>query len=374
METADAWIHQSFNRTAVHVLETCFAGEVTIVQSMTNGALTQGLEAANSMPWQAFSGVTLAVAMLLMFLGWYLVRAVNLFGGLYIGASVSMFLLTFSAGTPLMGDCVAMISVVTVSSLLSAIICLVYRKSMYLVLGMIAGEIVGKFVYHLCLESAGLGSNTLYITIGFFAMVGAYAVKEVGDLAWMICTALMGSYFATTALVELVPTHSLAHPCCYQPPWPIPARLIPALAASHPAHLALAVRPHGSPISAGGRPVRPGRIQLCRLPRVPPLAQRQRAPQGCPELCDVKVPVGAPWRDAAAHAHRPAHPARVLQPDDAEEEAGRGAARLRGSRYRLSRPCSLRPAPHRAVIAPSLHGHRAAPRRASTDALCLPCR
>lgn len=204
METADAWIHQSFNRTAVHVLETCFAGEVTIVQSMTNGALTQGLEAANSMPWQAFSGVTLAVAMLLMFLGWYLVRAVNLFGGLYIGASVSMFLLTFSAGTPLMGDCVAMISVVTVSSLLSAIICLVYRKSMYLVLGMIAGEIVGKFVYHLCLESAGLGSNTLYITIGFFAMVGAYAVKEVGDLAWMICTALMGSYFATTALVELV--------------------------------------------------------------------------------------------------------------------------------------------------------------------------
>lgn len=204
METADAWIHQSFNRTAVHVLETCFAGEVTIVQSMTNGALTQGLEAANSMPWQAFSGVTLAVAMLLMFLGWYLVRAVNLFGGLYIGASVSMFLLTFSAGTPLMGDCVAMISVVTISSLLSAIICLVYRKSMYLVLGMIAGEIVGKFVYHLCLESAGLGSNTLYITIGFFAMVGAYAVKEVGDLAWMICTALMGSYFATTALVELV--------------------------------------------------------------------------------------------------------------------------------------------------------------------------
>jgi hypothetical protein len=204
MESAEAWIHGNFNRSAVHILETCFAGEVTIVQSMTNGALTQGLEAASSMPWQAFSGVTLAIAMLLMFLGWYLVRAVNLFGGLYIGASVSVFLLTFSAGTPLMGDCLAMISVVTVSSLLGAIICLVYRKSMYLVLGMIAGEIVGKFFYHLCLESAGLGSNTLYITIGFFAMVGAYAVKEVGDLAWMICTALMGSYFATTALVELV--------------------------------------------------------------------------------------------------------------------------------------------------------------------------
>ena len=204
IDAANALMHNDFNRSAVHLLETCFAGEVTIVQSITNGALTQGLEAAQSVPWQAFSGLTLAISMLLMFLGWYLVRAVNLFGGLYIGASVSVFLLTFSAGTPLMGDCLAMISVVTVSSLLCAIICLVYRKSMYLVLGMIAGEIVGKFVYHLCLETNGLGSNTLYITIGFFAMVGAYAVKEVGDLAWMICTALMGAYFATTALVELV--------------------------------------------------------------------------------------------------------------------------------------------------------------------------
>ena len=72
MESAEAWIHGNFNRSAVHILETCFAGEVTIVQSMTNGALTQGLEAANSMPWQAFSGVTLAIAMLLMFLAVHL--------------------------------------------------------------------------------------------------------------------------------------------------------------------------------------------------------------------------------------------------------------------------------------------------------------
>ena len=72
MESAEAWIHGNFNRSAVHILETRFAGEVTIVQSMTNGALTQGLEAANSMPWQAFSGVTLAIAMLLMFLAVHL--------------------------------------------------------------------------------------------------------------------------------------------------------------------------------------------------------------------------------------------------------------------------------------------------------------
>ena len=202
--TADAWLHGDFDRSAVHVLETCFAGEVTMVQSMTNGVLTEGIQAAQSVPWQAFSVLTLVISMLLMFMGWqlgYLVRAV---GGLYIGASVSVFLLTFDAWDLIMGDCLMMLVFVTVCSLLSAIICWRFRKSMYIVLGLIAGEIVGKFVYHLCLEANDFGSNTLYISIGFFAAVGAYFVAMVGDLAWMICTALMGSYFATTALVELV--------------------------------------------------------------------------------------------------------------------------------------------------------------------------
>ena len=204
IDTADAWIHSDFDRSAVHILETCFAGEVSIVQSMTNGVLTEGIQAAQSVPWQAFSALTLVISMLLMFMGWHLGYLVRAFGGLYIGASVSVFLLTFDAWDLIMGDCLMMLVFVTVCSLLSAIICWRFRKSMYIVLGMIAGEIVGKFVYHLCLEANDFGSNTLYISIGFFAAVGAYFVAMVGDLAWMICTALMGSYFATTALVELV--------------------------------------------------------------------------------------------------------------------------------------------------------------------------
>ena len=204
IDTADALIHGDFDRSAVHSLETCFAGEVTMVQSMTNGVLTEGIQAAQSVPWQAFSALTLLISMLLMVMGWKLTFLVRALGGLYIGASVSVFLLTFDAWDLIMGDCLMMLVFVTVCSLLSAIICWRFRKSMYIVLGMIAGEIVGKFVYHLCLEANDFGSNTLYISIGFFAAVGAYFVAMVGDLAWMICTALMGSYFATTALVELV--------------------------------------------------------------------------------------------------------------------------------------------------------------------------
>lgn len=127
------------------------------------------------------------------------------------------------------------------SALLVAMVCVVKRKSMYVLLGLIAGEIIGKFVYQLALERSGYGTNTLYVSIGFFAVVvrapptrqpartlarcplppprawlvaqalgtralqqGAYAVKEIGDLAWMICTALMGAYFTVTSLTELV--------------------------------------------------------------------------------------------------------------------------------------------------------------------------
>ena len=70
-----------------------------------------------------------------------------------------------------MEDCTVMLSVVAACSLLLAIICVVKRKSMYLLLGLIAGEIVGKFFYHLLLEHSGYGSNSLYVSIGFFAIV-----------------------------------------------------------------------------------------------------------------------------------------------------------------------------------------------------------
>ena len=61
-----------------------------------------------------------------------------------------------------MEDCTVMLSVVAACSLLLAIICVVKRKSMYLLLGLIAGEIVGKFFYHLLLEHSGYGSSSLY--------------------------------------------------------------------------------------------------------------------------------------------------------------------------------------------------------------------
>lgn len=207
MEAVQGFFESSFNFTATDILGVCFSAEVHDIQTMTDGALDNTIQAAQSAPWQAFSGLTLACAMGLLFLGWYLVRAVNFFGGFYLGSSLALLSISIigNYSSALSENCIAMLSIVAATGLLAAVICVIKRKSMYLVLGLIAGEIIGKFFYHLLLEPTDAkGTMTMMFSVGFFMVLGAYAVKEIGDLAWMVCTALMGAYFATTALVELV--------------------------------------------------------------------------------------------------------------------------------------------------------------------------
>jgi len=204
-QLVDSFIKGSFNTTSYYKLISCFAGEVEEVVDLADGALDQAIAMGQTTPWQAFSVATLAFALALLFLGFYLVRIVNFFSGFYLGSSLSLFLISlFAADLPMMQACKVLLGTVTGSALLIAIICVVKRKSMYVLLGLIAGEIIGRFFYHLAIERSGYGTNALYVSIGFFAVVGAYAVKEIGDLAWMVCTALMGAYFTVISLTELV--------------------------------------------------------------------------------------------------------------------------------------------------------------------------
>ena len=161
-------------------------------------------------------------------------------------------------------------------------------------------------MYHLCLEPNGFGSNTLYISIGFFGAMGAYFVAMVGDLAWMICTALMGSYFATTALVELV--------------------VVPYVPDGYNYAAFLAYRP--SPNMSGlHKDVHNFAMSKC---------------------------LGAPRRDAAPHARRPASSARMPQPVMQKRNAGDAQQAVVGA------ACP----PLRSTL------HRNAPRRAPTNGFC----
>tara|TARA_B110001452_G_scaffold119088_1_gene98829 strand:+ start:362 stop:874 length:513 start_codon:yes stop_codon:yes gene_type:complete len=100
-EVVDTFVKGSFNTTSYYKLIACFAGEVSEMEDMADGAVAEAIAMGQTTPWQAFSGATLALALALLFLGFYLVRIVNFVGGFYLGSSLSLFLITlFAAELP----------------------------------------------------------------------------------------------------------------------------------------------------------------------------------------------------------------------------------------------------------------------------------
>lgn len=106
-EVVDEFVKGSFNTTSYYKLISCFAGEVSEIEEMADGAVAEAIAMGQTTPWQAFSGATLAFALGLLFLGFYLVRIVNFVGGFYLGSSLSLFLITlFAADLPVVrGAC-----------------------------------------------------------------------------------------------------------------------------------------------------------------------------------------------------------------------------------------------------------------------------
>lgn len=102
MDQVDTWVHGTFNSSAYFALVSCFADEVGVVSEMADGALDKYIQTTQSVPVQAFSAAALVASLCLLFMGINLVRAVNFFGGFYVGSSLSLFLLDlFAVGTPL---------------------------------------------------------------------------------------------------------------------------------------------------------------------------------------------------------------------------------------------------------------------------------
>ena len=50
MDQLTAFVHGSFNVSSVHILESCFASEVALVQTMADGALDTTVQTAESAP------------------------------------------------------------------------------------------------------------------------------------------------------------------------------------------------------------------------------------------------------------------------------------------------------------------------------------
>ena len=136
--------------------------------------------------------------------GSVLVRPANLTAGCYLGGWLAIVALNnFAPGEH---ECLFVVPVVFAGGLLTGLFCAFYRKSMYGVLGLLSGGIVGRYVYFAIVERAtsSLGVNSMWMCMGFFGAFFMLVCLYVGDFSWMIATALLGAYLAMTSLAEVV--------------------------------------------------------------------------------------------------------------------------------------------------------------------------
>jgi hypothetical protein len=157
-----------------------------------------------NIPTEVITGALGVVGLALCFLGWMLVRPANLTAGCYLGGWLAIVALNnFAPGEH---ECLFVVPVVFAGGLLTGLFCAFYRKSMYGVLGLLSGGIVGRYVYFAIVERAtsSLGVNSMWMCMGFFGAFFMLVCLYVGDFSWMIATALLGAYLAMTSLAEVV--------------------------------------------------------------------------------------------------------------------------------------------------------------------------
>jgi len=158
--------------------------------------------AAESWPSQIMSVVFLVLGVVLLLFGYKLVRPVNFLAGGYLGGTLSLLLLTIFA--PTLANCGAIVGVATASGLLLAVLCSLKRETVLVVLGLVAGEIVGDVAYKTFLLPLGAPEYVAFFCIGFFAVLLGVVVGNLGDFAVKVVCAFFGAYLALTSSLKLV--------------------------------------------------------------------------------------------------------------------------------------------------------------------------
>lgn len=156
---------------------------------------------AQSIGAVVLEGLVLAAGIFLLFFGHSIVRSVNFFAGAYLAAIfalVAMHLLMPGA------SCALVMALPLAAALVFGLLCASLRKSMYVALGLIAGDLVGSYLYEIALGSTDLGARPRFFTMGFFSFGGAIAAWYVGEWAWVVSTALIGAYLSVTSFIQLV--------------------------------------------------------------------------------------------------------------------------------------------------------------------------
>jgi len=148
-----------------------------------------------------FTLLTMLLGVVLLLVGFMFVRPVNFGVGAYIGGSVSLLLLTLFA--PATTGCATIVGVPVLIALLLGGICAWKRGSMFAVIGLVAGEVIGRLFFNLTLKGLGAPEYLAFSCIGFFAVVVACLMFYVGDLTWIVGCSVGGAYLLVSRTLQL---------------------------------------------------------------------------------------------------------------------------------------------------------------------------
>jgi len=182
---------------------TAVSGVVTEKTGVVTGLVTS---VTSSWPTQVFSAGIVVLGVMLMLYGFKMVRPVNFAAGAYAGSTTSLLLLNIFA--PTLTNCGAIVGVGVACGLLVGLLCALKRGSVLAVLGLVAGEIIGDVVYKTFLLPLRVPEYGAFFCIGFFAVLCAVIVGQVGDFAVQVACAFFGAYMALTSGLKLAATLS----------------------------------------------------------------------------------------------------------------------------------------------------------------------
>lgn len=201
LATANAFVSGSFDKYTQCIVNYELLQTVSgTVTEFTSPATSTIMSTAASLPAQVLSTTMLLVGVALLVWGFRLLRPVNLLAGAYLGGTVALLMLNIFAGG--LDSCPAIVSIATASGLLLGVLCALKRSSVLVVLGLVAGEIVGDLFYKTFLAAVS-PEYVAFGCIGFFAVLLGVLAGHMGDLAFEAGSAFFGAYLVVSNALRL---------------------------------------------------------------------------------------------------------------------------------------------------------------------------
>ena len=144
----------------------------------------------------------LLLALTLCFAGYVLVRPINFACGAYLGGSIA--LLVLKAVIKVQATCLTIVGIPTLAGLLLGSLAAWKRGSLFAVLGLIMGEVAGRYFYNSLLRPLGVPEQLAYTCIGFFAVVLIVVIEKVGDRTVSAVFASVGAFYTVSNFLQLL--------------------------------------------------------------------------------------------------------------------------------------------------------------------------